>query len=150
MKRSLVTFVICVFIGLGFGYVVFEIIGGQKDTAASQNEQTSPKENEQPETKTPSSEPTEAPTASADTEILSTKGCLGCHAVNGLKLQGSATGPDLSQAYENVEDKHGKPLAEFLKEPTSAVMSSVIAGSPLKDEEITEIADLLKKASEKK
>ncbi|ALC92349.1 cytochrome C [Bacillus sp. FJAT-18017] len=151
MKRSLVTFFICVFIGLGFSYVVFEIIGGQKDSAASSNNHTEQKDDAKKEAETAKQEPAEKVVeVSADTEILSAKGCLGCHSVEGLNLQGGATGPDLSQAFTNVEGKHGKPIAEFLKEPTSAVMSGVISGSPLKDEEITEIVDLLKKASEKK
>ena len=72
---------------------------------------------------------------------------MGCHAVSGLNLEGGATGPDLTQAFNNVEGKHGKPLAEFLKEPTSAVMSSVIGGNPLTDEEISQVVEALKKAA---
>jgi cytochrome c551/c552 len=81
--------------------------------------------------------------------ILNSKGCLGCHAVDSLGLDGGATGPDLSKAFTDVEGKHGKPIDEFLKEPTSAVMSSVISGSPLTDEERTQVLDMLKQASEK-
>lgn len=63
-------------------------------------------------------------------------------------MQGGATGPDLSQSYNNVEGKHGKPLDEFLKAPTSAVMSSVIQGNPLSDEQRMQIVEALKKAAE--
>ena len=89
-------------------------------------------------------------TASGEESILQTKGCIGCHAVQGLNLQGGATGPDLSQAFKTIEGKHGKPINEFLKAPTSAVMSSVIGGNPLSDDEITQIVAELKKASEAK
>ena len=84
-----------------------------------------------------------------EANILNSKGCLGCHAVDKLGLEGGATGPDLSKAFTEVEGKHGKSLDEFLKEPTSAVMSSVIGGSPLTDEERTQVLDMLKQASEK-
>jgi hypothetical protein len=54
-----------------------------------------------------------------------------------------------TQAYANVEGKHGKPIEEFLKAPTSAVMSGVIGKNPLSDEERKQVLDLLKQASEK-
>ncbi len=76
-------------------------------------------------------------------------GCISCHSVSALNLQGGATGPDLSQAYKNVEGKHGVPIEEFLKNPTSAVMSGVIGGNPLTDDERAAIIEALKAASEK-
>lgn len=91
---------------------------------------------------------TTANTVSADTEIFTEKGCIGCHSISALDLSGGATGPDLSEAFNNVEGKHGKPLNEFLKEPTSAVMSGVIGGNPLTDEEINKLTQLLQKAAE--
>jgi hypothetical protein len=48
-----------------------------------------------------------------------------------------------------VEGKHGKPIEEFLKAPTSAVMSGVIGKNPLSDEERKQVLELLKQASEK-
>jgi cytochrome c551/c552 len=100
---------------------------------------------------TQNEEPKKDPeTVAVDSDnILNSKGCLGCHAVESLDLQGGATGPDLSKAFEGVEDKHGKPIDEFLKEPTSAVMSSVISGSPLTDDERAKVVEMLKQASEK-
>ncbi|WP_059172529.1 cytochrome C [Bacillus sp. FJAT-27445] len=148
MKGSILTFIICTFLGLGVGYVVFEVINGSgEDVSKAKTEQASPQEavkedNDQGKVQETST--------SADSDILSVKGCLGCHSVEGLNLQGGATGPDLTNAFKNVEGKHGKPINEFMKEPTSAVMSGVIGGNPLKDEEITQIVDLLKLASEKK
>ncbi|MGP3561442.1 c-type cytochrome [Geobacillus sp. BK01] len=91
-------------------------------------------------------------TANASTQdgnILQKKGCLSCHSVSKLNLQGGTTGPDLSNAYQVVEGKHGKPIEEFLKAPTSAVMSGVIKSNPLTDEERADIIALLKEASEK-
>lgn len=89
--------------------------------------------------------------ASAGTEgkILSDKGCVGCHSVKALGISGGVTGPDLSQAYINVADKHGVPIEEFLKKPTSAVMSGVIGSNPLSDDELNQVLSTLKLASEK-
>lgn len=148
MKRPVITFIISAIIGLGLGYLVFDILlpnnSEQHDVAINDEQKSQPSETnkeEETEKKTDS-------VAVSDDNILQTKGCLGCHAVSELDLQGGATGPDLSQAFNNVEGKHGKPLNEFLKDPTSAVMSTVIGGNPLTDEEISQIVDTLKKASE--
>lgn len=146
MKKSLIYFVISSLIGLGIGYLGFDLFG-EKDNAidaSTSSEETVNEEKNTTETET-EKKPT---TVSAETEILSQKGCLGCHAVSGLDLSGGATGPDLSQAFNNVEGKHGKPINEFLKEPTSAVMSSVIGGNPLTEEEISKITGLLQQAAQ--
>lgn len=145
MKKPIIHFIISALIGLGLGYVAFDVIGadGNNDKElATTNEKSTDVKNEEKEV-----ESTETATATGEENILQSKGCIGCHAVEGLDLQGGATGPDLSQAVNNVEGKHGKPLDEFLKEPTSAVMASVIGGSPLTDEEITKIIEELEKAS---
>lgn len=144
----MIIFIITAVIGLGLGYLVYDVIlpGDQKDVAVNDDQASqSTKASEKDEASTSN----EASTAVLEENILQTKGCLGCHAAAKLNLQGGATGPDLSDAYSNVEGKHGKPLEEFLKEPTSAVMSSVISGNPLTDEEIKEIVEVLKEASEK-
>lgn len=148
MKTSIIHFVISAIIGLGLGYLVFDVIfdSGGKDTEITQEQtadQTATVNEEDHETKT-----SDVENVSNEESILQAKGCIGCHAVEGLKLQGGATGPDLSKAYNEVEGKHGKPLQEFLKEPTSAVMSSVIGGNPLSAEEIDQIVKELKKAAE--
>lgn len=98
---------------------------------------------------------TEAPAqpavaSSSEGQIFAKRGCIACHAVSSLNVQGGATGPDLSQAYVNVKDKHGVPIEEFLKKPTSAVMSGVLGGQPLTDEEREAVLAALKLASEKK
>jgi cytochrome c551/c552 len=147
MNKAIIHFAISLVLGFGLGYLVFGVImdDSEKQPATAQTETKE-------ETTTTTEEPKESTeeTASVDeNNILNSKGCLGCHAVDSLGLKGGATGPDLSKAFENVEGKHGKSIDEFLKEPTSAVMSSVIGGSPLSDEERTQIVDLLKQASEK-
>lgn len=149
MQKTIITFVISALLGFGLGYLVFDVAmgdsgkepqvaqAGTKDSSAAKEESKDTKE-----------DPAKTVAANED-NILNQKGCLSCHSVEALNLQGGATGPDLSKAFENVEGKHGKPIDEFLKEPTSAVMSSVISGAPLTDEERTQVVDLLKQASEK-
>jgi cytochrome c551/c552 len=147
VQKAIIQFVITALLGLGIGYLAFDVIGGKstdQNVATPDTEQT----NESSDQDTNTEEKTETVTADSDS-LLATKGCLGCHSVEGLNLTGGATGPDLSQAFNNVEGKHGKPINEFLKEPTSAVMSGVIGGNPLSDDEITQIVDLLKQASQK-
>ncbi|KOP71744.1 cytochrome C [Cytobacillus solani] len=143
MKKPLIIFVTSALIGLGLGYLVFDVIApGQSQPEVAVNDKEDSKSSEE------ATEETDKTVAVSDDNILQAKGCLGCHAVSGLNLEGGATGPDLTQAFNNVEGKHGKPLAEFLKEPTSAVMSSVIGGNPLTDEEISQVVEALKKAAE--
>lgn len=152
MPNSVASFIICTVLGFGIGFAGFQLAG--KDDVASTDSQTETTTNTQDNApvKDGSSEEAEQPTTesvvSANSEILNTKGCLSCHSVSSLNLEGGATGPDLSQAFTGVEAKHGKPLNEFLKEPTSAVMSSVISGSPLTDEEIQQLVDALQEAAE--
>lgn len=148
MQKAIIHFVISALLGLGIGYIAFQVVGGGDEPnvaspETTDTETTTEESNDQEDTNTD----TEA--VVAEDNVLSTKGCLGCHSVEGLNLTGGATGPDLSQAYNNVEGKHGKPIDQFLKEPTSAVMSGVIGGNPLSDDEVTQIVDLLKQASEK-
>jgi cytochrome c551/c552 len=147
MNKAIISFVVSIVIGFGLGYLVFGVIMGDsdKEPQVAQTEQI----DEASETEGNKEEAKEE-TATVDANnILNSKGCLGCHAVDSLGLEGGATGPDLSKAFTDVEGKHGKTIDEFLKEPTSAVMSSVIGGSPLTDEERTQVLDMLKQASEK-
>lgn len=147
MNKAIIQFIISAVLGLGIGYLAFDVIGSDGSEKAATETNTTEVATETNKEETP--ETTDTASATGEENILQSKGCIGCHAVEGAGLQGGATGPDLSQAFNNVEGKHGKPLDEFLKEPTSAVMSTVIAGSPLTDEEISKIVEELKKASEK-
>ncbi|MCM3586804.1 cytochrome C [Mesobacillus maritimus] len=151
MPNSVASFIICAVIGFGIGFAGFEWLG-KDDVAPTATQTETASETETPAAESPAAEETEQPAAepvAASGEILNTKGCLSCHSVSSLDLQGGATGPDLSKAFNEVEGKHGKPLTEFLKEPTSAVMSSVIGGNPLSEEEIQQVVEALKDASEK-
>lgn len=145
MNKAIISFVLSALFGFGIGYLVFGVILGTSDDPPKAA-QTDTKQTAATETK---EEPAKTSSANEDT-ILNKKGCLGCHSVESLNLKGGAVGPDLSQAYVNVEGKHGKPIEEFLKAPTSAVMSGVIGKNPLTDEERKQVLDLLKKASEAK
>jgi cytochrome c551/c552 len=154
LKKAGIYFLISALIGLGIGYLVFDVLIGKDNQEVTANsEESSEETSNTSETTTETAakkEETSAKTVSADTEIFTQKGCIGCHSVSALDLSGGATGPDLSQAFNNVEGKHGKPVNEFLKEPTSAVMSGVIGGNPLTDDEINKITTLLQKAAEAK
>jgi cytochrome c551/c552 len=147
MNKAIISFVISTLIGFGLGYLVFGVVMGDSDKQPqiAQTEPTEEPKEAEDQTKEPETDTT---TVDAN-NILNSKGCLGCHAVDSLGLEGGATGPDLSKAFTEVEGKHGKSIEDFLKEPTSAVMSSVIGGSPLSDDELTQVLDMLKQASEK-
>jgi cytochrome c551/c552 len=151
MNKAIISFVVCALLGFGLGYLVFGVIMGdsekQPQVAQTETTETTETASAKEETTTDSKEAT---TVSANEDnILNKKGCLGCHSVEALNIKGGAVGPDLSQAFANVEGKHGKPIEEFLKAPTSAVMSGVIGKNPLSDEERKQVLELLKQASEK-
>lgn len=151
MGKNLAIFFLCFIIAFGGGYLMFG--GGSKEEASSNpSQQTAPKQ----ETKTaeaPAATTAETATSAsvpAEGEVFSKLGCITCHSVKNLGVSGGATGPDLSKAFTEVEGKHGVKIEEFLKKPTSAVMSGVIGGKPLTDEERKAVLDALKAASEKK
>ncbi|HHY71722.1 MAG TPA: c-type cytochrome [Bacillus bacterium] len=145
MKNAIIIFLVFALVGFGGGYL-FSQSKAPKDSASpgvtEQSQGTQGADQTEPA-------PTPEATASPEGEIFNQKGCIACHSIEKLGVTGGATGPDLSHAYENVEGKHGKPIAEFLKEPTSAVMASVIGGNPLSDDEINKIVEALKIANEK-
>lgn len=142
MKQYILIFAIAFGLAFAGGYVIYEAIGPSQDAAPAPTEQA----------KDESSNTAQQPAVTTENEeaaIFTKLNCLACHAVSSLELKGGATGPDLSQAYINVEGKHGVPLNEFLKQPTSAVMSSVIGSNPLSDADRAELIEVLKLASEK-
>jgi mono/diheme cytochrome c family protein len=147
VQKAIIHFVISALLGLGIGYIAFQVVGGGDESNVASPETTNTDTTTE-ESNDPEDTNTNTEAVVSEENLLSTKGCLGCHSVEGLNLTGGATGPDLSQAYINVEGKHGKPIDQFLKEPTSAVMSGVIGGNPLSDDEIAQMVDLLKQASE--
>ena len=150
MKKAIISFVVCALLGFGLGYLVFDVIMGDSDKQPQVAQTETTKTTETATAKEEATDSKEATTVSANEDnILNKKGCLGCHSVEALNIKAGAVGPDLSQAFVNVEGKHGKPIEEFLKAPTSAVMSGVISKSPLTDDERKQVLELLKQASEK-
>ncbi|MFS0576072.1 cytochrome C [Sporosarcina sp. 179-K 3D1 HS] len=140
MKTNGIIFIVAFVLAFAGGYFYFSQ-GNKEETATTESGATEPA-NEEGQGEEQASVPAEA-------EVLNTNSCLSCHAVNSLGIEGGTTGPDLSHAYDGVKDKHGVDLDSFLKQPTSAVMSGVIAGNPLSDEDRAAIIDVLKTASEK-
>lgn len=115
--------------------------GSDEDTQVTDNEVTEDVE-EAEETE----DAEQASTADAENNALVRNGCTACHAVSALDIDGANTGPDLSNAFSTVESKHGKPIEEYLQEPTSAVMSTVIEGNPLSDEDLEAVLNALEEA----
>lgn len=160
MKMNGLIFVLGFLLAFGAGYLLLGNSGGEEtqDAPAPQvTENSSPEasDSEATDDSNSNADQEEADTSTeadvtldADTEALSRNNCLSCHAVEAAGLDGGTTGPDLSNAYEEVEGKHGKPIDEFLQEPTSAVMSTVIEDNPLDDAEREKIVELLKEVSE--
>lgn len=149
MQKAIISFVISLILGFGLGYLVFDVIIGDSGNEPQVAQAGTQDKGAAKEESTDSKEDAVKTVSVSDDNILNKKGCLGCHAVESLNLQGGAVGPDLSKAFVNVEGKHGKPIEEFLKKPTSAVMSGVIGKNPLTDDERQQVLDLLKEASEK-
>jgi mono/diheme cytochrome c family protein len=92
-------------------------------------------------------QPTEAQTVSLDTSVFSNNGCIQCHAIPGLNVNGGSTGPDLTFAINNVPNKYGKSLTEFLQQP-EGIMAEVLPTKNVTDEEKEQIVELLTKAAE--
>lgn len=90
---------------------------------------------------------TQATTVALDTSVFSNKGCIQCHTISGINVTGGATGPDLTNAINNVPNKYGKSLREFLDAP-EGVMSEVLPTKKVTDPEKEKIVELLTKAAE--
>ena len=79
------------------------------------------------------------------------KGCFVCHSVSTLGVESaSKIGPDLSEAFTDVQSRFGRQLEDFLNNPTgtmAVVLSTQIILSP---EEKREAVEKLKIAYQKK
>lgn len=142
MGKYIAIFLICFGVAFGGGYLIFN----SKETAAPAEKA----EKTDQVVKKDAIEKQQGDSTAKEGRIFIQRGCVTCHSVSALNIQGGSTGPDLSQAYVNVEGKHGVPIEEFLKKPTSAVMSGVLGNKPLTDDERAAVIAALKAASEKK
>ncbi|MEH7074805.1 cytochrome C [Neobacillus drentensis] len=141
MGKYITIFLICFAVAFGGGYLFFN----DKDTT----EPAEKAEKTDQVVKNDAIEKQQGDSTAKEGRIFIQRGCVSCHSISKLNIQGGSTGPDLSQAYVNVEGKHGVPIEEFLKKPTSAVMSGVLGDKPLTDDERKAVLAALKAASEK-
>ncbi|GAB7388138.1 hypothetical protein BSNK01_19750 [Bacillaceae bacterium] len=148
MVRFIGLFIISFLLGFGGVYLVAGN-SDQEGTLPAVQEQRNEKQDENQATEKEKQEGTAVTNTKAGGEIFVQSGCIQCHAVSAYDIKRGQAGPDLSNDYSEVPAKHGKSLEEFLKEPTTAVMSSVIKGNPLSDEERKAIVEALKTVSEK-
>jgi cytochrome c551/c552 len=79
------------------------------------------------------------------------KGCTECHSVTtfGLESQ-NKSGPDLADAYTDVQKRFGTSLENFLKNPTGTMQMVLKDKIKLTDEEQRKVIELLKYAHENK
>lgn len=79
------------------------------------------------------------------------KGCFVCHDVSTLGVESAAKiGPDLADAWTDVQSRFGMTLRDFLNKPTGTM--AVVLGSQihLTDQEKEQVVELLRKAYELK
>ena len=79
------------------------------------------------------------------------KGCTECHAVStfGLDSQ-NKSGPDLADAYADVQKRFGTSLENFLKNPTGTMQMVLKDKIKLTDDDKRKVVELLKYAHENK
>lgn len=76
-------------------------------------------------------------------QIFIEKGCIGCHKVTKLGVQGGELGPDLSFAASDVKARFGTDVESFLKNPTGTMQIVLSQQIKLTEEEREDIAELL-------
>ncbi|MGO4888461.1 c-type cytochrome [Anaerobacillus sp. MEB173] len=147
MKNTVLIFFLTFFVAFGGGYLFY-----QSKAPADVTADSPPPVTEAEETENNDAEPTEVATEGEsipeEARAIRDFGCLQCHRVSTVGMGEAMTGPDLSDAFNVVEGKHGKSIEEYLKEPTTAVMSSVMDTVTLSDEQIQAIVDALQYVSE--
>ena len=86
--------------------------------------------------------------------IFLSKGCPQCHTISALGIKSPAeVGPDLTVAYEDVQNRFGLKLDEFLRTPTGTmqvVLSSQIQLSPAERDSIYRILHALHEEQEER
>lgn len=137
-------FLSCFIITFAAGYLYFQMTAPKKTAAPKQEASTSTQPAAQDTGKTNT-----ATAADGEGSIFVKRGCVQCHSIKALNVQGGAVGPDLSHAYTDVQAQRGIPIQQFLKKPNSAVMSGVLGSRPLSDADYNAVLAALKAASEK-
>ena len=86
--------------------------------------------------------------------IFLSKGCPQCHTISALGIKSPAeVGPDLTLAYEDVQNRFGLKLDEFLRTPTGTmqvVLSGQIQLSPAERDSIYKILRALHEEREER
>lgn len=86
--------------------------------------------------------------------IFLSKGCPQCHSISALGIKSPAeVGPDLTLAYEDVQNRFGLKLDEFLRTPTGTmqvVLGSQIQLSPAERDSIYRILHALHEEREER
>lgn len=150
MGKNVVIFILSFLVAFGGGYLFYHSTGKvTKATSEQSTQKEQPKEAAKAGEPAKASEPAKATASSKEGEIFTQRGCVQCHSISALGIKAGQVGPDLSKAYTTVEGKHGKKIEDFLKAPTSAVMSTVLGPKPLTDDERKAVLEALKLASEK-
>ena len=84
--------------------------------------------------------------------IFVQKGCPQCHSISALGVKSpTEVGPDLTEAYEDVQLRFGVQLGQFLAQPTGTmqvVLSSHITLSPAERDSIVSILRAVWRAHE--
>jgi hypothetical protein len=84
--------------------------------------------------------------------LLLQKGCPNCHSITAVGVKSSSdVGPDLSLAYEDVQNRFGVKLEEFLPNPTGTmqmVLSQLIKLTPQERDSIVHILNQLHEEQE--
>lgn len=73
------------------------------------------------------------------------KGCIECHSVRGLSLDGGALGPDLTTAYTDVPIRFGMALEEFMEHPVGTMQLVLSSKISLTEEERELVVEVLRK-----
>ena len=84
--------------------------------------------------------------------LLLQKGCPNCHSITAVGVKSSSdVGPDLSLAYEDVQNRFGVKLEEFFPNPTGTmqmVLSQLIKLTPQERDSIVHILNQLHEEQE--
>lgn len=119
----------------------------QTETATSETAISEPAEATESAGQNQTAETAQPNLADHTDNILVQKGCIACHAVSPIGAKGNGTAPDLAIAYDDVKNRFGKSLEEFLAEP-EGTMQPVLEKTPLTDEEKQKIISTIKEYSE--